>query len=56
MLQSRREVLLRQMRAKFGSLPHAVVEQIEALEDVNRLDTLLEKVLTARSLAEMNIG
>jgi hypothetical protein len=32
------------------------VEQIEALGDVDRLDALLEQVLTARSLAEMDMG
>ena len=54
-LQSRQEVLLRLLRAKFGTLPPAIVEQIEALGDVSRLDALLEKVLTARSLEEMGL-
>jgi hypothetical protein len=33
-----------------------VVEQIEALGDVNRLDALLEQVLTVRSFNEMGMG
>jgi predicted transposase YdaD len=55
-LQAKQEDLLRLLRAKFGSLPPAVVEQIEALGDVTRLDALLERVLTAHSLEEMNLG
>jgi hypothetical protein len=54
-LQSRRDVLLRQMRAKFGPLPPAIVEQVEAIGDVNQLDGLLEKVLTADNVEEMGL-
>jgi hypothetical protein len=54
-LQSRRDVLLRQMRAKFGPLPPALVEQIEAIGDVTQLDALLEKVLTAGHVEEMGL-
>jgi predicted transposase YdaD len=55
-LQAKREDLLRLLRAKFGSIPPDMVEQIEALGDVNRLDALLEQVLTVRSLDEMGMG
>ena len=43
------------MHAKFGPLPPAIVEQIEAIGAVNQLDALLEKVLTARNLQEMGM-
>lgn len=54
-IQTKQEDVLRLLRAKFGTLPLTVVEKIEALRDVNRLDTLLEKVLTASSIEEMGI-
>jgi predicted transposase YdaD len=54
-LQAKQEYILRLLRAKFGPLPPAVVEQIETLGDVTRLDALLEHVLTARSLEEMGL-
>ncbi|MBI2875629.1 MAG: DUF4351 domain-containing protein [Candidatus Tectomicrobia bacterium] len=55
-LQAKQEDILRLLRAKFGPLPPAIEEQIEALRDVNRLDALLEKILTVRSLEEMGIA
>ena len=53
-LQAKQEVFLQWMR-EFVSLTPAIVEQIEELSEVNHLDALLEKVLTAQSLEEMGM-
>ena len=53
-LQAKQEVLLRQM-CEFGSLPPAIVEPVEDMSGVNRLDALLEKVHTAQTLEVMGM-
>ncbi len=53
-LQAKQEVFLQRMR-EFVSLTPAIVEQIEEMSKVNRLDALLEKVLRAQSLEEMGM-
>lgn len=55
-LRGKRDVLLRLMRLKFGELPEPVIEKVGAIEAEAELDTLSERILTARSLEEMGIG
>ena len=50
-----RKTLLRLLRAKFGAVPEDVERRVQAIEDVARLGGLLERILTATSLAEMNL-
>jgi len=45
-------LLLRQLRARFGELPAAVVTRIEAA-DIDELERWGERVLSARTLAEV---
>lgn len=52
---SRRATLLRLLRAKFGAVPEDMAGRVEALEDVERLDALLERILTATSIADMGL-
>ena len=51
-IKGRRELLLRQLTAKFGMLDSFVIERIEQA-DGPTLDRLCEKVITASSLTEV---
>lgn len=53
--EAKRETLLTLMRAKFGALPPVVARKVSAIENLRRLDTLLRRILTATSVAEMNL-
>ncbi len=50
--QGRRDVLLRQLRIRFGDLADEYVKRVESA-DSKRLDALTERVLTATSLGEV---
>lgn len=50
--QGRRDVLLRQLRIRFGDLADEDVRRVESA-DSKRLDALTERVLTATSLGEL---
>ncbi|XXX82444.1 DUF4351 domain-containing protein [Sorangium sp. So ce134] len=50
--QGRRHVLLRQLDARFGALPDAVVARVNAA-DIAELDRWSERVLTASTLADV---
>lgn len=54
--RARRETLLRLMGAKFGTLPADVETRVAAIEDIARLDVLLERILTAHSIDEMGLA
>ena len=54
-LTSRRETLLRQLRRRFGRLPDELVETIERTDDLDQLDTWLDRVVSAKNLDEMRI-
>jgi len=47
LLTGRRETLLRQFSAKFGTVSEATTARVEAIDSVDELDALLECVLTA---------
>ena len=53
--EAKRETLLTLMRAKFGALPPVVARKVSAIENPRRLDTLLRRVLTAKSVDEMGL-
>ena len=54
-IKGKRETLLRQLTAKFGSVSEEIKSRIEELESVDELDTYLERVLTAESVEEMGL-
>jgi hypothetical protein len=50
-----RRTLLKQLQVKFGDLPRSVPEQVQGIASVEQLDALLERLLTADSLAELGL-
>jgi hypothetical protein len=52
-LESHRQILRRQLEQRFGPLPAALVERIEACDDLSRLEENLVQVLTIQSLDEL---
>jgi len=52
-LRERQQTLIRLLRHKFSEVPDAVVQQIEATEDLDRLSEWLDHILDAKTLAEM---
>ena len=51
-LEGQRRTLLRQLRARFGELPGAVVTRIES-EDSDMLDVWTDRILTAQTIEEV---
>lgn len=54
-IQGKRETLLRLLRHRFGELPGEVIARIGRIESPTELDSLADKLLDARSLAEMGL-
>lgn len=50
-----RQMLLRQLGARFGPLTDDVKQRVEAIHSVERLSQLAEHLLVARSLEEMDL-
>ena len=55
LLTGKRETLLRLLTAKFGPLPESATKLVQNMDSVDALDRYLERVLVARSLAEMHL-
>jgi predicted transposase/invertase (TIGR01784 family) len=55
-IEGKRETLLRQLTAKFGSLSDDVRGRIAAAGSASELDIYLDRVVTAGSLDEMGLG
>ena len=55
-LRGKRATLLSLMRAKFGPIPASVAKAVSAIENRRRLDTLLRRVLSARTLSDMGLS
>ena len=55
LLKGKRETLLRQLAAKFGTVSEVATARVEAIESLDELDGLLERVLTATSLEDMKL-
>jgi hypothetical protein len=51
-----RELLLRQLRCRFELLPADVRQRIDAIESTAELERLAERVLSAKSLAELGLA
>jgi predicted transposase YdaD len=54
-LRTRQEILVRQLRNRFGKLPRATERVIRATDDIPRLDGWLDRVLTAATLQDLDI-
>jgi hypothetical protein len=54
-LKGKRNLLLRQLRHKFGELPESVEAKINAIETEEELDKLSDLILDANSLEEMGL-
>ncbi len=55
LIEGKRETLIRQLTAKFGSVPDKTQSRVHALESVAELNGYLERVLTAKSIGEMGL-
>jgi len=55
LLEGKRSTLLRQISAKFGPPPEELVWRIRRLKSLDELDAHLERVLTARSIEDMEL-
>jgi hypothetical protein len=55
-LKALRRTLLTQLRQKFGELPAETERAVRATRSVKDLEHWLIRILSARSLREMNIG
>jgi hypothetical protein len=51
-----RQLLLRQLGARFGPLPEDVKRRVEAIGSAERLNQIAEQILVAQSLAELGLG
>jgi len=49
-------LLIRQGRIRFGRLPKATRATIEAIDDLNRLEHVAERILTATSWDDLLAG
>ena len=56
MEQGARRMLLRLLTQRFGRLPIAVQQRIEEIDSVDRLISLAERVLKARSLEDLGLA
>lgn len=51
-----REVLVRQLSRRFGPLPESAAARLEEVQSTEELARLAERVLQARSLAELGLA
>ncbi len=56
LLKGKRDTLLRLMMAKFGPLSEELATRIQGLESLEELDQYLDRLVTASSLAEMQLS
>lgn len=54
-VEGTREALLIMLRAKFGCVTDEVARRVETLDDLERLEALTVRVLTATSFDEMGL-
>jgi hypothetical protein len=54
-IKGKRDALLKQLRSKFTDVPEAVSAKVQAIDTEAELDTLLERVLQANTLADMDL-
>lgn len=53
--QAKQEVILKMIRLRFDSVPESVTSQITRIRSLSRLDALVENVLTAQTLDEIDL-
>ena len=53
--QAKQEVILKMIRLRFDSVPESVTSQITRIRSISRLDSLVENVLTAQTLDEIDL-
>ncbi|HUG93145.1 MAG TPA: Rpn family recombination-promoting nuclease/putative transposase [Planctomycetaceae bacterium] len=56
MARVRQQTLLRQLRRRFKDLPVDIVQAVESTQDIERLDTWLDRFATATCLEDVGIG
>jgi hypothetical protein len=54
--QTLKQTLLRLLHHKFSEVPGEVAQQIEATEDPERLNEWIDRILDAKTLADMELG
>jgi hypothetical protein len=54
-IKGKRDALLKLLRFKFGDVPEAVAAKVQAIDTEAELDTLLERVLQATTIADMGL-
>ena len=54
-LVARREILLRQLRVKFGSVSSTTEQRVLSIESTEELDRLLEQLIHAGSIEKMEL-
>jgi len=55
-LRGKRDMLLRQLRRRFGDLPEHLEARVRSIEAPDELDDLLDRFVDARSLDEMRLS
>jgi hypothetical protein len=54
--KKQREILLRQLRVKFGDVPPAIEQRVMTIDEAEELDKLLEQVIRAESIEKMGLA
>ena len=54
--QTKQETLLDLLQTKFGQLPTDISQHVSAIEQIEELDGLLRKIITANSLEDMGLN
>ncbi len=54
-LRASREALLKFMQARFSHIPSTVEQKIQAIQDMNKLGTLIERVARANKIDEISV-
>jgi hypothetical protein len=55
-MEGKQELILRQTRHKFGTVPESVVKRLEEIMDDDILDDLAIRVVDAATLADMGLS
>lgn len=55
-MHCRQQVLLRQLRIRFGEVPEDTAEAANATRDRDRLDTWLDRLMVVNRLDDLNIA
>ena len=54
-LRASREALLKFMKARFGHISSAVEQKIGAIQDMDKLSTLIERVARANNISDISV-